>query len=166
MKSALMWLGVLVAIAVIILVVKSCGSDEAKAGGGTTPGSGRVIAPGGMYTADYEGIHRMLSNALAASHDDRGRGMAKAQFEKYYLYGNATVVSVEPEGAGMVVELDVNPEAGNGADVVADAAPSDIKVPDLAAGMKVYFQGKIVRIDVETDEYFIELRKTKIDPPQ
>ena len=159
MNKALIWVGVLVVI-VIVVVLLAGGKDEKVAGGPAQPGPKGVV-PEMPEMEPQHMTYDLMAKQWANAEGPVNQSYTLRDLDRRFVYGVGTVVSAEvDETGGWFVELDVDPEKGDGADVFLETLPEEVEgVALVTVGEEYRFYGRIVENSGEGDAMELDLNK-------
>jgi hypothetical protein len=159
-KTWLIWLGVLVVVAIIVVVLASRGKSKQAATGNQTGKTGVIPA----FHTTYETIAAGLA---AAADDEVAKGRMISRVRRYTATGTGWVTSAEKlEDGSVLVQIDVDAPGtkADGPDVMLTVPAANLQGPPPAAGAKVDYSGSI-QVITPDEHLVIELAKGRLMPP-
>lgn len=159
-KTWLIWLGVLVVVAIIVIVLASRGKSKQAAAANQTGKMG-VVPP---FHTTYEAV----AGQLAATTDNEvAQTRLISQVRRYTAKGTGWVSSTEQlEDGSVLVQIDVDAPGtkADGPDIMLTVPAANLQGPPPAAGAKVDYSGSIQEI-TPGEHVVMELGKGRLMPP-
>lgn len=143
MNKTMVWVGVLVivVILVIVLVGREGAKKERIRDTEIVTDTGQVVSRGAYDVVKYDDLVKMLAGAT---------GLAKPAvldgYMGYTLTGSGVVTLAEADDQGWYLEIDLDPEAGDGPEVFLQLEPDRVKKMEgklPAVGQEIEFKGRI-----------------------
>ncbi len=141
MKNALIWLGVLVALVVVVALVARPKGDKEEEDGARTLRDGTVVRMRSSSTP-YEGLAKTLGEI-----DDYGFGMVRKESLQTKCNGTGTVVAVAEVADDLEVEIDMVGDAEPEVFLTV-VAKNLVKDGKVAVGQTVNWEGNMREIDL------------------
>jgi hypothetical protein len=159
MNKAVIWLIVLVVVVGGVFLLARGKDDK---GTEELTGAASETRPGFGETR-----YDILEKQFAQIDSDLGLREVSGQYYRYKVQGTGTLLAVQETEDGLAVDIDMNGDTEDGAEIFAEVPQAKLQIDSPSEGQKVVFNGEITNLEYTDGVLILDLFKTSLKaPPQ